>query len=369
VKFDALLSSLVERGASDIHLHSDFPPVVRVSGGLEPVGVTRLPAAAMESLVEQLCDDRQRSQFEQDNQVDLAYSLPGVARFRVNLFRQQGKVSAVLRVINSGDEQLKVVDLPESILADFRDREQGLILVTGPTGSGKSTTLARVIDEINRTHSKMIITVEDPVEFIHRPKRSLIVQREVGRDVSSFASALVGAMRQDPNVIMIGEIRDYETANAMISAAQTGHLVLSTLHTMDTVRTVNRVLELFPQDEREVARQLFADSLVGIVSQRLLPRRGGGMVAAMEIMRGTLRIKDLIKDTERGGELYDAIKDGSLDGMRLFDDHLAQLYADGLIDAEVGLSAATSQQAFRMATRQIDLQRQQTQQTEADSRS
>ena len=293
--------------------------------------------------------------FLEKHQVDLAYSIPGVARFRVNLFRQRGSVSAVLRVINSDEAQLRVVNLPPDLLKYFRDQEKGLILVTGPTGSGKSTTLTRIIDEINEVHDKMIITVEDPIEYLHRTKRSVIVQREIGVDAISFSEALVAAMRQDPEIIMIGEIRDYATAAAAISAAQTGHLVFSTLHTLDTVRTVNRVLELFPPHERDSARILFADSLVGIVSQRLLPQVGGGRVAASEIMKGTLRIKDLLRDEDRYNELYDALRDSKLDGMQLFDDALADLYASGKIDFETGFHAATSSQSFKMAATQIDL--------------
>lgn len=352
-----MLTSFVEQGASDIHLHAGLMPMVRLSGRLTPMGEAKLTPAATATLLDIMCDARQKAVFVEHHQVDLAYSIPGVARFRVNLFRQRGSVSAVLRVINSDESQLKVVSLPPELLRYFRDQEKGLILVTGPTGSGKSTTLTRIIDEINAHHDKMIITVEDPIEYLHRPKRSVIVQREIGVDARSFSEALVAAMRQDPEVIMIGEIRDYATASAAISAAQTGHLVFSTLHTLDTVRTVNRVMELFPPHERASARVLFADSLVGIVSQRLLPRAGGGRVAASEIMKGTLRVKDLLRDEGRYGELYDALKDSKLDGMQLFDDALADLYAAGTITFETGFHAATSAQAFKMAATQIDLRR------------
>jgi twitching motility protein PilT len=258
-------------------------------------------------------------------------------------------------VINSDESQLKRVNLSEEIIKYFCDQEKGLVLVTGPTGSGKSTTLTRLIDEINRSHDKMIITVEDPIEYLHTPKRSVVVQREIGVDALSFSEALVAAMRQDPEVIMIGEIRDYATAQAAISAAQTGHLVFSTLHTLDTVRTVNRVLELFPAHERDSARMLFSDSLVGILSQRLLPTQDGkGRIAAMEIMKGTLRIKELIKDAGRSHELYDALKDSRLDGMQIFDDALAELYEREAIDYATGMMAATSAQSFKMAATQID---------------
>jgi twitching motility protein PilT len=356
--FNEMLSKFVAKGASDIHLHCGLQPLARINGRLVPVSETRLTPKVTEALVGIMCNERQRALFEEKHQVDLAYSVSGLGRFRVNLFKQRGSVSAVLRVINSDESQLQVVNLSQELIEYFRDQEKGLVLVTGPTGSGKSTTLSRLIDEINQVHNKMIITVEDPIEYLHRSKRSAVVQREIGMDALTFADALVAAMRQDPDVIMIGEIRDYATAAAAISAAQTGHLVLSTLHTLDTVRTVNRVMELFPPHERETARLLFADSLVGIVSQRLLPRKGGkGRIAAMEIMKGTLRIKDLIKDEDRLGELYEALRDSRLDGMILFDDSLAALYAEDAIDYETGMMAATSAQAFKMAATQIDLRR------------
>jgi twitching motility protein PilT len=304
-----------------------------------------------------MCDDRQRATFFEKHQVDIAYSVSGLGRFRVNLFRQRGSVSAVLRVITSDESVLQVVNLPQDTIDFIRDKEKGLVLVTGPTGSGKSTTLARIIDEINQVHNKMIVTVEDPIEYLHRSKKSAIVQREIGQDATTFAESLVAAMRQDPEVIMIGEIRDHTTASAALSAAQTGHLVFSTLHTQDTVRTINRMIELFPPHERATARILFAESLVAIVSQRLVPRHDKpGRVAAMEIMKGTLRIKDLVRDEERGSELYDAIRDSTLDGMQLMDDHLARLYAEGVISFETGLASATSQQAFKMATTQVDVE-------------
>jgi twitching motility protein PilT len=356
--FNEMLTKFVEKGASDIHLHTGLHPLARINGHLVPVSETRLTARVTDALVDIMCDERQKAIFAQKYQVDLAYSVQGLGRFRVNLFRQRNSVSAVLRVINSNESQLQVVNLAPDLIEFFRDQEKGLVLVTGPTGSGKSTTLARILDEVNRVHSKMIITVEDPIEYLHRSKQSAIVQREIGVDALSFSEALIAAMRQDPEVIMIGEIRDYATAAAAISAAQTGHLVFSTLHTLDTVRTVNRVLELFPPHERESARILFADSLVGVVSQRLLPRKGGkGRVAAMEVMKGTLRIKDLIKDEDRNSELYDALKDSRMDGMMIFDDCLAELYEKDIIDYETGILSATSTQAFKMSATQIDLRR------------
>jgi len=356
--FNDLLKLAIDRGASDLHLHVGLQAMARVSGKLVPVSDAKMTPAATESLVKLMCSDKQREQFEAKQQVDLAYSVSGLGRFRVNLFRQRGSVSGVLRIINSDPGALAVVNLPQEIIEYFRDMEKGLVLVTGPTGSGKSTTLARVIDEINSHHNKMIVTVEDPIEFLHRSKSSVVVQRELGVDAPSFSEALTAAMRQDPDVIMIGEIRDHATAQAALSAAQTGHLVFSTLHTQDSVRTVNRMIELFPPHERDIARILFAESLVGVVSQRLLPSRGDqGRVAATEILKGTLRVKDLIRDEERTPELYDVLREARLDGMRSFDDHLAELYGEGIIDFDTGYSAATSSQAFKMSATQVDVSR------------
>lgn len=356
--FNELLQRIVDRGASDVHLHVGLPAMARVNGRLTPATDAKVTPRFTEALIDLLCDERQRQVFETKYQVDLAYSVPGLGRFRVNLFRQRGSVSAVLRIINSNEQALQVVNLPQETIDYFRDQEKGLVLVTGPTGSGKSTTLARIVDEVNVQHAKMIVTVEDPIEYLHRAKRSIVVQRELGVDAPSFSEALVAAMRQDPDVIMIGEIRDHATAAAALSAAQTGHLVFSTLHTQDSVRTINRMIELFPPHERDTARILFAESLVGIVSQRLLPRAGGkGRVAATEILKGTLRVKDLIRDEERTPELYDVLREARLDGMRAFDDHLAELYAEGVIDYETGMAAATSSQAFKMAATQVDVGR------------
>src|SRR5690554_353292 len=361
--FNDLLQRIVERGASDVHLHVGLPAMARISGKLNPVTDSKITPRFTEALLDLMCDARQRAVFDEKHQVDLAYSVSGLGRFRVNLFRQRGSVSAVLRVINSDETSLQVVNLPSDIVDYFRDQEKGLVLVTGPTGSGKSTTLSRIVDEINAVHSRMIVTVEDPIEYLHRSKRSIVVQRELGVDAPSFSEALTAAMRQDPDVIMIGEIRDHATAAAALSAAQTGHLVFSTLHTQDSVRTINRMIELFPPHERDTARVLFAESLVGIVSQRLLPRIGKGRVAATEILKGTLRVKDLVRDEDRTSELYDVLREARLDGMRAFDDHLAELYEQGIIDYDTGYHAATSSQAFKMAATQVDV----TKQTQSDA--
>lgn len=352
---DELLTACVKRGASDIHLHAGMPPYIRVNGHVIPLGNTPLSPKTTMGFIDLMTDERTRPLFDQKGQVDMAYSIAGVARFRCNVFRQRGSASLVLRVLSNDVADFQRVNLPPQIMEFLKTQSRGIVLVTGPTGSGKSTTLGAILDRINSERAETIITIEDPIETLHRNKKSIVVQREIGSDASTFAEALIAAMRQDPDVIMIGEIRDHATASAAISAAQTGHLVFSTLHTLDTVRTVNRILELFPPGERDTARTLFSDSLVAIISQRLIPTVDGkGRVAALEILKGTLRVKELVKDADRTPLLTEAIRDGREDGMQTFDDHLADLYADGKISLEVGLSAATSMHEFKMKALAVD---------------
>lgn len=347
--FDDMLTQCVREGASDIHLHAGMPPHLRVHGQMRPLSIGALTPKVMEGLVTTILNERQRVTFHVKNQVDFAHSIPGVSRFRVNMFRQRGSVSMVLRVISNDTSRLSEVQLPFDTIEFIGQQRRGIVLVTGPTGSGKSTTLAAILDHINRNKAEMIVTIEDPIEMLHTNQKSVVVQREIGQDAPSFSEALVAAMRQDPDVIMIGEIRDLATAQAAISAAQTGHLVLSTLHTMDTIRTVNRILELFPPEERGIARVLFADSMVAVISQRLLPKATGeGRAVAVEIMRGTLYVKDLIKEEGTSSKLKDALLEGNHNGMIAFDDHLAELCREGQIDFNTGYSAATSPHEFKM---------------------
>ena len=266
MRFNDLLKQAVDAGASDVHLHVPLPVMMRVSGRLRPMNDVPLTPRATEALVDLMCNEQQRAQFAAKQQIDLAYSVPGLGRFRVNLFRQRGSVSAVLRIINSDEKALQVVNLPQETIDYFKNQEKGLVLVTGPTGSGKSTTLARILDEINATHAKMIVTVEDPIEYLHRAKRSIVVQRELGMDAPSFSEALVAAMRQDPDVIMIGEIRDHETAHIAVQAALTGHLVLSTLHTNDAPSSITRLVNI------GLEPFLVGAAINGVLAQRLVRR-------------------------------------------------------------------------------------------------
>jgi len=272
---EQLLVEMVRRRASDIHLQAGSPPMMRIDGKLVPFGKQKLTPAHTEQIARKLTTPALWEQFVKERELDFAYTIPDIARFRCNLLWQRGSVGIVMRVVPGEIPGFEELGLPRKVIEDIASRERGLVLVTGPTGSGKSTTLASIIDHINRTYPKNIITIEDPIEYLHKNKKSLVIQREVGIDTHSFHAGLVRALRQDPDVILIGEMRDRETVEAAIQAAQTGHLVFSTLHTLDAVRTINRIIDFFPLNEHRQIRILLAESLLGVLSQRLLPRKGG----------------------------------------------------------------------------------------------
>jgi twitching motility protein PilT len=344
-----LLKTMVSRRTSDVHLQVGSPPTGRVDGKLVPFANRNLAPDETKTIAKTLLNPEQWEEFEYRNELDFAYSVPGVARFRCNVFRQRGSVGIVMRVISDAIPSFEALGLPTELLTDFTSKERGLILATGPTGSGKSTTLASMIDHINRSHAYNIITVEDPIEILHKNQRSIVVQREIGSDTGDFRTALKYAMRQDPDVIMIGEMRDKETVEAAITAAQTGHLVLSTLHTQDAVRTVNRIIDFFPPHERDQIRILFAESLIGILSQRLLPRADGiGRALALETMVNTPLVRDYIKDENKTPLIKDAMMEDTIRGMKTFDQHLVELYRDGLITLEEATIAATSPHEFKL---------------------
>ena len=351
---DELLRRMVAGRASDIHLQAGSPPTARVDGVLVGFGDAALTPADTATLARTLLSADQWEDFEYRNELDCAYSLPGTGRFRCNVFRQRGAVGVVMRVIGNAIPSFEALGLPLQIMRDFAAQGRGLILVTGPTGSGKSTTLASLIDHINRSFAMNVITVEDPIEILHKNKRSIVVQREIGSDTRDFRTALKYAMRQDPDVILIGEMRDKETVEAALSAAQTGHLVLSTLHTNDAVRSVNRVIDFFQPHERGQIRLMLADSLIGIVSQRLLRRSDGvGRVLGQEILINTPLIKEYIKDDHKTHLIKDALIEDNIRGMHTFDQHLADLYGAGQITLDEALENATSAHEVRlMITRQ-----------------
>jgi twitching motility protein PilT len=344
-----LLRTMVARGVSDVHLQVGSPPMGRVHGTLTAFHSEALKPDQTKMIGRTLLTNEQWEEFEYRHELDFAYLVPSVARFRCNIFRQRGSIGLVMRVIPDAIASFDSLGLPAELMDEFCGKERGIILTTGPTGSGKSTTMAAIIDKINRTYAHNIITIEDPIEYLHRNQRSLVVQREVGSDTSDFKSALKYAMRQDPDVIMIGEMRDKETVEAAITAAQTGHLVLSTLHTQDAIRTVNRIIDFFPPHERDQIRILFAESLVGILSQRLLSRAdGSGRVLALEVMINTPLIREYIKDENKTLEIKDAMREENNKGMTTFDQHLVNLYFGGSISFEEGLSAATSPDEFKL---------------------
>ncbi len=342
-----LLRTMVARGVSDVHLQVGSPPMGRVHGTLTPFHSEALKPEQTQMIGRTLLTTEQWEEFEYRHELDFAYLVPKVARFRCNIFRQRGSIGLVMRVIPDAIASFESLGLPAMIMEDFCSKERGIILTTGPTGSGKSTTMAAIIDKINRSYAHNIITIEDPIEYLHRNQRSLVVQREVGSDTSDFKSALKYAMRQDPDVIMIGEMRDKETVETAITAAQTGHLVLSTLHTQDAIRSVNRIIDFFAPHERDQIRILFAESLIGILSQRLLARAdGSGRVLALEVMINTPLIQSYIKDENKTPEIRDAMSEDNNRGMKIFDQHLVELYFSGMISYEEGLSAATSRDEY-----------------------
>ena len=339
-----LLKSMVARGASDIHLQAGASPHLRLDGDLIAFeGVPALTPEQTEQIAMAMMTDSQRALFAHRHELDFAFTIPAVARFRCNVMRQRGSVGVIMRVVADAIPSFEALGLPPAVVSDLASQPRGLVLVTGPTGAGKSTTLAAMVDFINRRYPKNVVTIEDPIEFLHRNQQSLVIQREIGLDTADFVDALKYAMRQDPDVIMVGEMRDKATVEAALTAAQTGHLVLSTLHTLDAMRTVNRVIDFFPPHERNQIRILLSESLLGILSQRLLPRADGpGRTLATEVLVNTPLIRDYIKDETKTGLIKDALMQDNLRGMQTFDQHLVELYLGGSIRLEDAVYAATS---------------------------
>jgi twitching motility protein PilT len=347
---DAALRYLIAVEGSDLHLKVPSVPLARVHGRLVPVqGSERLvPADTEHVLLHMLTDETRRAEFEAENEVDFSYSIEGLARFRVNAFRQRGSVSIVCRAIPFGIKTIEDLNLPP-VIRTLAEEERGIILVTGTTGSGKSTTLAAMIDHMNNTMSKHVVTIEDPIEFLHRDKSSIINQREVGLDTSSFKRALRRVLRQDPDVILVGEMRDEETVHTALSAAETGHLVLSTLHTVDATEAINRIIDFFPPHQQQQARAMVAGTLKGIISQRLVPTPDGqGRVAVCEILVNTGRAYDMIMNPEETGRLHEVIAEGEYYGMQTFDQALLKHYQAGRISIEDALRVATSPHDFKL---------------------
>jgi twitching motility protein PilT len=347
---DDALMRVIENEGSDLHIKVPSRPLIRRHGKLEPLeGEEPLtPEVTEQVLSHMLTNEAKLQEFEEENEVDFSYSLPGVARFRVNAFRQRGSISLVCRAIPFQIKSAEELMLPP-VINDLADEERGIILLTGTTGSGKSTTLAAMIDRMNSRSSKHIVTIEDPIEFLHRDKHSIINQREVGDDTASFARALRRVLRQDPDVILIGEMRDEETVRTALTAAETGHLVLSTIHTVDAAESVNRIIDFFPEAEQHQARAMLAGTLKGVVSQRLVRTPDGdGRVAVCEVLRMTGRVRDMIMNADETGRLPEAISEGAYYGMQTFDQALLEHVREGRVSMEEALKAATHPHDFKL---------------------
>jgi twitching motility protein PilT len=352
---DRVLTAARQLGASDVHLKAGLPPIFRIKGDLRTVrDVPALTREAIASFAVHMMNDRQRAEFEQNLDIDLAYGTDDGVRYRVNLFQQRGSVGMVLRLIPPEVPSFERLNLPQAVLK-LAENSRGVVLVTGATGSGKSTTLAAMIDYVNTQHAYHIVTVEDPIEYTFRDKRSVINQREIGFDTMSFARALRAALRQDPDVILVGEMRDFETAQIALTAAETGHLVLSTLHTVDATETINRIISMFPTHQQAQARLSLGGVLRGVVSQRLLPRADGkGMVPAIEVMVTTERIREMIEEPTRTREIKDAIAEGLHPyGMMSFDQSLAALVKQRLVTYEEAVKNSSSPSDFALLFRGI----------------
>jgi twitching motility protein PilT len=353
--FDRVLQAARQLGASDVHLKAGLPPVFRIKGDLRTVrDVPPLTREVVQTFALGIMNDRQRDLFERTWDVDLAYATSDGVRYRVNVFQQRGAVGMVMRLIPPDVPPFEKLNLPAAVLA-LADSERGMVLVTGVTGSGKSTTLAAMVDYINSRRACHILTVEDPVEYAFKDRRSVINQREIGFDTTSFSKALRAALRQDPDVILVGEMRDLETIEIAMLAAETGHLVLSTLHTLDAVETVNRIVSVFPPHQQAQARLQLAGIIKGVISQRLVPRADGkGMVPAVEILVGTARVRELIADPKRTREINEAIATGKHPyGMVSFDQSLADLVRSKTITYEEALSHATNPDDFALFFRGV----------------
>ncbi|MAM71355.1 MAG: twitching motility protein PilT [Gammaproteobacteria bacterium] len=339
-----LLNFSVQQGASDLHVTAGMPPLIRVDGDIRRINVDPMDHKEVHGLIYDIMNDKQRKDYEEFLESDFSFEIPGLARFRVNAFVQNRGAAAVFRTIPSKVLTMEQLGMGE-VFKKISDKPRGLIAVTGPTGSGKSTTLAAMIDYINSNKYEHILTIEDPIEFVHESKKSLINQREVHRDTHGFNEALRSALREDPDIILVGELRDLETIRLALTAAETGHLVFGTLHTTSAAKTIDRVVDVFPAAEKDMVRSMLSESLQAVVSQTLLKKIGGGRVAAHEIMIGTPAIRNLIRE-DKIAQMYSAIQTGASVGMQTLDQCLKDLLAKGLVDRNEARSKAKTSDAF-----------------------
>jgi len=350
MKIDELLKIAIESDASDLHLKPGNHPILRISGTLKPLAeFPRLTPIHTKDLTEQIMTGSQKTMLEQNLDIDLAYSFPGFGRFRGSIYRQRGSLAIAMRIIPLESRSIKDLLLPE-VLEDISMEQRGLVIATGTTGSGKTTTLAAMINHINTYRAENIITIEDPIEYLHRDKKCTISQREVGVDVTSFSRGLRAALREDPNVILVGEMRDLDTIETALISAETGHLVLSTLHTLDAPETINRIVSIFPPYSQKQVRFQLASILKAVISMRLIPRSDGkGRVPAVEVLINTPFIQECITRKEKIGQIREAIAAGvSQYGMQTFDQSIYQLYKDSLITFDLGLQYSSSPNDFKL---------------------
>jgi twitching motility protein PilT len=345
---DELLHEMVSRTASDLHIKAGSPPVVRVDGELHLLDEPVLTPEDTKDAAASIMTDKQIRRFSEHNEIDFAYSASNIGRFRVNIYRQRGSISVAMRQVATQIPSFEELHLPE-VIKRLALEPRGLLLVTGTTGSGKTTTLAAMIDHINHTMRRHIVTIEDPIEVLHKDRKAIINQREIGLDTESYSSALKYVLRQDPDDILIGEMRDVETVSAALTAAQTGHFVMSTLHTIDATETINRIIDFFPLHQQKQVRIMLAGTLRGIISQRLLPRADGqGRVPAIEVMVMTSRIRDFVLDPDQTGLIAQAIREGEFYGMTTFDQALLRLYEQGLITLHDAAQVASNPHDFKL---------------------
>lgn len=340
-----LLSFVVKNHASDLHLSAGMPPMIRLHGEIRRVNLPALAPTAVHALVAGIMNDRQRTQYADALECDFSFEIPDLARFRVNAFHTSRGAAAVMRAIPGQVPTLEALGAP-GILAEIAQQTRGIVLVTGPTGSGKSTTLAALVDAINDTQHGHILTLEDPIEFVHQSKKCLINQREIGRDTHSFSNALRAALREDPDIILVGEMRDLETIRLALTAAETGHLVLASLHTSSAAKTVDRIIDVFPAEEKSMIRAMLSESLRAVICQTLLKTRAGtGRVAAHEIMLGTSAIRNLIREG-KVAQMYSTLQTSQAIGMQTLDQHLAELVKRDVISMATARSAAVHKDHF-----------------------
>ena len=339
-----LLGFSVKQGASDLHLTAGMPPLIRVDGDMRKINIPSMDHKEVHGLIYEIMTDKQRKDYEQFMETDFSFEVPGLARFRVNAFNQNRGAAAVFRTIPSKVLSMEQLGMGQ-VFRDVSDLARGLVVVTGPTGSGKSTTLAAMMDYVNNSRYEHILTIEDPIEFVHESKKCLVNQREVHRDTLGFAEALRSALREDPDIILVGELRDLETIRLALTAAETGHLVFGTLHTTSAAKTIDRVIDVFPAAEKSMVRSMLSESLQAVISQALLKKNGGGRVAAHEIMIGTPAIRNLIRE-DKVAQMYSAIQTGSQYGMKTLDQCLKELVQKGTITKEAARAKAKMPDSF-----------------------